>query len=78
MTELNDSIDTKHKIERLKEKAKTQESSAIEDFMGTVLGEIHREFFTTLEKEIQRSSSFYQELAKNIIREVNGILKNRD
>lgn len=80
MTELNDSIETKHLIERLREQAKSEESSeAIYQLMTTtVIGEIQKEFYVTLEKEVSRCCGFYQELTRNIIMEVNSILKNRE
>ncbi|CDW89208.1 major facilitator superfamily [Stylonychia lemnae] len=60
------------------EKAKNNESSAYEELMQTIVGDIQKEFFTTLEKDIIRVSDFYHQLAKNIIREVNSILRNKD
>ncbi len=63
---------------RIKDKAKTDESSAFDDLMKTVVGEIEKEFLVSLEKEIEKTSSFYVQLTKNIIREVNSILRNQD
>eukprot|EP00347_Sterkiella_histriomuscorum_P006843 403351220 len=78
MHELNESENTMRQIQQIREKAKLNESEANEEFMQTVIGEIQREFFVTLEKEIFSVSNFYQQLSRNIIREVNSLLKNKD
>ena len=78
MNELNEDIEMKEQMLRIKEKAKVDESQAYEEMMGTVIGEIQKEFLISLKKEIDKTSTFYMQLTKNIIREVNSILKNRD
>ncbi len=65
-------------MQRIREKAKKDESSAFEELIQTVIGEIQKEFFISLEKEIERTSTFFIQLTKNIVREINTILKNRD
>lgn len=53
---------------RIMENAKLDEDSAFEELMKTVIGEIQKEFLLSLDKEIERASSFYVFLTKNIIR----------
>lgn len=65
-------------MQKIREKAKSDQNKACEELMKSVVGEIQKEFLITLEKEISRASIFYQQLTTNIIREVNSILRNRD
>ena len=57
--ELNESNQTKELMIRIQEKAKLNESTAFEELMETVIGEIQKEFFACLEKEIDKTSNFY-------------------
>jgi hypothetical protein len=76
--EINNSASTKAEVGRILEQSRADEEGAFAALMETVVGEIQQEFLLTLRKETDRVAAFYQYLAKNMIREVNALLRDRD
>jgi len=62
----------------VQEKATTDEIAAHKALQKTEVGVIQNEFFLALTREIKKVSLFYQALAKNVVKELNTVLQNKE
>jgi hypothetical protein len=65
-------------MEEIKRLAVENDAEGAERLQETVVGMIQQEFFDMLDIEMNRVSVFYETLSKNLITELNSILRNRD